>query len=548
MKKTFFVLWIFLSMTGIQAQEKGLHLKIDGGLGWTDYLYNIDGGSHAGRLGYGGSFGVQYFFNKHWGISVAGELFVYNTQSRYSNKSFLFKDQMDDEGDIYDLTIRLKNWKENQKTTFLEIPVMAMYQHKFGTKERHGLYFGLGIKAQIPLNSTFERGDGVVGISAFYPEWGLPLGEEGLSVELPQHGYGHNGERLWEGKNDLKFGIAGVAEIGALFGLSRRVDLTLGVTADYGFMDIQKRQDDFIGPVPGTTQQAGSFIAENVYYNGTLNSTQVSKINPLSVRGKIGIRVKLGKLSPKKQLDTTSVVPESPVQNTDSLEKAMRDMQRLLEELARNREETNKNVTVKGVVLDAQSRSPLSATVEITAKLSDKIVAAAVSDPATGSFSIDLPPGEDYTINVNKEGYIYYTDDFEIKEKDKGSTINKVIVLDKIAVDKTVVLKNIFFDFNKATLRPESMIEIDKIYRLMVDNPTIELEISGHTDNIGSASVNKSLSSRRAEAVVNELVRRGIDKDRLVSRGYGFDRPAQSNDTAEGRAQNRRTEFKIIKE
>lgn len=546
MKKILFVLFLSLGLLGVQAQEKGLHLTLDGGAGWTKYTYKLDEGNNRGRLGYGGSLGVQYFFNRHWGISTGAELFVFNTQSHYGDKSFIFNNQIDDENDRYDLKIRLRDWKENQKTTFLEIPLMANYQYKFGEKQKHGFYLGLGFKVQIPLKSTYERGDGSVTLSAFYPDWNLPLGEEGLSVELPQHGYGTNGERLWAGDNEIKTGFAVAGEAGFLFGLSRRVDLTLGVSADYGLTNSRKGDQPFIGPVEGKTQQAGTFIAENVYYNGVINSTQTEKIHPLSVRGKIGIRVKLGKLSPKKTIDTTPIAPPQDTRIADSLEKAMRDMQRILEEMARQNK-TPEKTGIKGTVLDAQSRLPLSATVEITDISSGKLISAAVSEPVTGSFSIELEPGE-YTINVNKEGYIYYSDQIRIEENTRNPFQNKVIVLDKIAVDKTVVLKNIFFDFNKATLRPESMIEIEKIYRLMKDNPTVELEISGHTDNVGTAAVNKDLSLRRAQAVVKELVKMGISQDRLISRGYGFDQPAASNSTEEGRALNRRTEFKILKE
>ena len=108
------------------------------------------------------------------------------------------------------------------------------------------------------------------------------------------------------------------------------------------------------------------------------------------------------------------------------------------------------------------------------------------------------------------------------------------------------MLNNIFFDFDKSTLKPESITELDKVYELMVANPEMRVEISGHTDNKGSAEYNKGLSMRRAQVVVNYLIKKGIKKNRMKAMGYGFDRPIDTNDTDEGRAHNRRTEFTII--
>ena len=298
MKRVFFVIAVFFAMAAAHAQEKGLYLNFGGGVGQTNFRYNLDGGSYKGRIGQGGYLGAQYFFNRHWGLALSGEYFVFNTQSKYVDKSFLFNEQVDDEGHPYNLTIRLKNWKENQTTRFVEIPLMGMFQHKFGKQQRHGFYVGLGVKAQIPISNFYERAEGDIKVSGYYPAWHLPLGEEGKSVELPQHGYGTNKNRLWEGQQNLKTGFAAVGELGFLFGLSPRVDLTLGASIDYGFTNISNKKDNLLGPVSGKTQQDGSYVSEMVYYNGVLNSSQTAYINTMSVRGKIGLRIKLGKLSP----------------------------------------------------------------------------------------------------------------------------------------------------------------------------------------------------------------------------------------------------------
>jgi OOP family OmpA-OmpF porin len=126
------------------------------------------------------------------------------------------------------------------------------------------------------------------------------------------------------------------------------------------------------------------------------------------------------------------------------------------------------------------------------------------------------------------------------------TVIEKTEATYKFEVGEKIVLNNIFFDFNKATLRPESYTELNRLVKQLKDMPTVKIEISGHTDNIGSAAYNKTLSESRAKSVVNYLLQNGIDKSRLTYVGYGFDQPIASNSTDEGRQKNRRTEFKVL--
>ena len=116
----------------------------------------------------------------------------------------------------------------------------------------------------------------------------------------------------------------------------------------------------------------------------------------------------------------------------------------------------------------------------------------------------------------------------------------------KIEVGNKIVLNNIFFDFGKASLRPESTAELDRLVKMLNDMSSLKIEISGHTDNVGNAAFNKTLSENRAKAVVDYLVKKGINQKRLTFVGYGFDQPIAPNDTEEGRQKNRRTEFKVV--
>ncbi|MFH1534620.1 MAG: OmpA family protein, partial [Patescibacteria group bacterium] len=118
--------------------------------------------------------------------------------------------------------------------------------------------------------------------------------------------------------------------------------------------------------------------------------------------------------------------------------------------------------------------------------------------------------------------------------------------LKKIEAGKKIVLNNIFFDFAKSTLRPESMLELNRLVELLKDSPTLKIEISGHTDNIGSYAYNIKLSEDRAKSVVNYLISKGISTYRLAYKGYGYNQPIATNYTEEGRQLNRRTEFKVL--
>jgi outer membrane protein OmpA-like peptidoglycan-associated protein len=127
--------------------------------------------------------------------------------------------------------------------------------------------------------------------------------------------------------------------------------------------------------------------------------------------------------------------------------------------------------------------------------------------------------------------------------QEKEDTLN----LNKIEIDSAIVLKNIYFDFNKTELLPESYKEINKLLRLMTNNPQIVIKLEGHTDNVGSYDFNIRLSNARAESVVRYLIEKGIDPHRIEYAGYGFTQPLASNDTDEGRQTNRRVAFKVIK-
>ncbi len=204
------------------------------------------------------------------------------------------------------------------------------------------------------------------------------------------------------------------------------------------------------------------------------------------------------------------------------------------------------NTILKGVILDAVTLEPLQATIEIFDNTKNELMAEFESNSTSGAYLISLKPGMNYGISVNKKGYLFHSENFEIPAEAVAKKINKDILLKKVEVGIKIVLNNIFFDFNKATLRTESMAELDRLQKLLLDIPTLKIEISGHTDNVGSATYNQQLSENRAKAVVNYLKKKGMAADRLQYKGYGFTQPIATNDTPEGRQMNRRTELKVL--
>ena len=202
---------------------------------------------------------------------------------------------------------------------------------------------------------------------------------------------------------------------------------------------------------------------------------------------------------------------------------------------------------MKGVVFDQKTNAKLSAQVKIIDVATGNEIASTSSDPVNGSFIISLPVNRTYALNVSKSKYIFYSDNIALQNgtPDKPFLVN--IPLKPIEVGESIVLKNIFFETGSAELKNESVAELTKLVQFMVKNPEIRIEISGHTDNVGSDAMNQKLSENRAKAVMDYLVGKGVDQQRLRSVGYGKTRPIDTNDTEQGRSNNRLTMFEIIK-
>ena len=199
-----------------------------------------------------------------------------------------------------------------------------------------------------------------------------------------------------------------------------------------------------------------------------------------------------------------------------------------------------------GIVIDKETSALLESEIEITDNEKNEIISKIKSNSATGKFLISLPSGKNYGINVKKNGYLFYSDNFIIPDTAAYKEIVKTVPLEKIKVGSKIILKNIFYDFDKSTLTPSSKSELERLVKLLSNNPTIKIELSSHTDNKGTDEYNMKLSQARAQSVVDYLISKNISKDRLIAKGYGESQPITTNETDEGRQMNRRTEFTIL--
>ncbi len=203
---------------------------------------------------------------------------------------------------------------------------------------------------------------------------------------------------------------------------------------------------------------------------------------------------------------------------------------------------------VKGTVKDAITLNPITAQIEIVDNDKNEIVSNYVTNSESGKYLISLPSGKNYGMTVKAENYLFHSENFNIPQATAYQEINKDILLNNIKKDAKIILRNVFFDLGKATLRPTSYAELGRLTKLLNDVLTLRIEISGHTDNTGSLQTNKKLSESRAKSVVDFLITEGVDSSRLEYKGYAYFQPVASNDTEQGRQENRRVEFKILSE
>lgn len=203
-------------------------------------------------------------------------------------------------------------------------------------------------------------------------------------------------------------------------------------------------------------------------------------------------------------------------------------------------------VLIKGRVLNAKTNEPIEGTIAYNGLVDGKNYGIARTNPTTGEYKIVLPYGVNYDFSANAPDFLGVSDNLDLTKVGKYEEIQRDLYLVPIEVGSTVRLNNIFFETGSAQLQEASYSELKRVAEFMKNNPTVKIELGGHTDNVGSDAANNKLSQDRVNSVMAYLKEQDVPEDRMVAKGYGKTKPVESNDTDEGRQKNRRVEFVIL--
>jgi len=202
-----------------------------------------------------------------------------------------------------------------------------------------------------------------------------------------------------------------------------------------------------------------------------------------------------------------------------------------------------------GRVYDSRNMKGIQAVMQLINLETEEIVMELESQQGKGDYLISLPTDRDYALNVSADGYLFFSGHFSFTGvHGPKDPMRRDIALDRIMAGSSVVLHNVFYETDSHLLQDESLAELNKVHAFLEANPSIQVEISGFTDDTGSPEHNQLLSEQRAQSVVDYLVQKGIERSRMGSKGYGETKPLADNQTEEGRSRNRRTELKILEQ
>ena len=202
---------------------------------------------------------------------------------------------------------------------------------------------------------------------------------------------------------------------------------------------------------------------------------------------------------------------------------------------------------VTGRVLDQATGKPIRAIIHYENLLTGEEIGVTETDPVDGSYTIVLPSGVQYGYRAEAKGYIAENANLDVTAKDKYSEQKQDLFLVPFNVGQTVKMNNIFFQQSKYYLTTSSYPELARLIRIMKDYPTVEIKLSGHTDNQGDPALNLKLSLDRVNEVKKYLSSHGVNGGRITTEGFGDTKPLASNDQEETRSKNRRVEFTITK-
>jgi hypothetical protein len=257
-------------------------LRFGMGTGLFSLNYNMNGVKSKLKLGFSGKANYTYFFHPHWGIGTGIEISMSSTDGFIDGAKVSFEGKIDDENDEFRKDIYFRDWHEKQKIIFAEIPVVFNYQYDFGLRKRRKMYINIGAKIQIPLSANYEVTQGELEVQGYYAKWNVTL------FGLPNHGFGRESHKKLAGPIAVPLNIAATAAIGFSFEVSPLMDVFLGASFDYGFMNLKSTDE-------------GNILYEDkdqiLQYRSILMSSVITKANTIALQGEAGIRVNIGSSS-----------------------------------------------------------------------------------------------------------------------------------------------------------------------------------------------------------------------------------------------------------
>lgn len=206
----------------------------------------------------------------------------------------------------------------------------------------------------------------------------------------------------------------------------------------------------------------------------------------------------------------------------------------------------NKVITIGGIIVNEDKEAITGAQIKVKDNNTGQLLNTYTTSEDVGFYYIVLDRGRNYNISFEAPGYLFQSQNIDIPNQTSYVELKKNITLEHIKKGAKMVMNNMFFDKNKATIRKQSTVELETLYKLMKENPAMKVEISGYTDNKGNDATNLKLSKARAQSVITYLTKKGIPAKRFTAKGLGKAQPIADNNTEEGRAQNRRVELKIV--
>ena len=504
------------------------HFGVYGGLGYSNLLHNIQNTNNVG--GGTGMLGLQYFLShpSHFNMHLGVEAMFFNSFTTLNdftlNSKFYYNDPWNTNYEMYS-NMEFDKYNEQHNILSVNIPLM------FGA-EFNKFYFAVGAKGKYSLWSYCLTHTDMTS-TAIDPN--LIEGIEGL----PNHDIG---KKHFKSQNPVKFGldVTASAEIGIIlddwmsnrstfYGKGRKrkpVHYRLGLFADYGILNQNTfNHSDMVVTFPNSAPNGtGGYIVPQKelgnMHNNSLLTTDISKSNPFNTFV-VGV-----KFSVLFQVSKTPAPPKKKTRKKPTVRPVT----------------VSQNETSKFVcnIKDADSGKPVDANISIFQLDGQKdTICYATADKHTGNFENNLNNKLRYGINISKDGYFIYKDTIE------NLSDTMFISLKPIKSNTTFIVQNLFFDVDKTTIKSSSAKALEEIFELLKDNPTINIIITGHTDNTASDAYNMRLSQGRAKSVYNEMVKRGIDPSRRKWQGKGMREPIDTNSTEEGRAKNRRVEITI---